>query len=370
MVRAFSGKLAPAKNPTTNRLQPGPDEGTPTSSGARTDPSPHYPEESMVVIRIRHVVMAAFAALAMAAFPVPAQQGNRISITTGGTGGVYYPLGGGMANVLSKYVPGLQATAEVTGGSVDNLKLINAGKSDVGFSMVDAGWEAYQGIDKFKDGKVNARTLMVLYPNKMHVVTIDGTGIGKLSDLKGKRVSTGSPGSGTEIMALRVLEAAGIDGKKDVKQERLGAAESVNAMKDRKIDAFFWVGGLPTAAVTDLAATPGIRIKLIDHDEAAEGMNKKYGPLYVKSTIPGGTYPGQDKPSTNVDVWNVLVVSDKMSDEMAYTIVKTLFDKKAELVAVHQEAKNIDLKSQAIGSPIPFHPGARKYFAEQGIKVN
>jgi TRAP transporter TAXI family solute receptor len=298
-----------------------------------------------------------------------AQQTNRISITTGGTGGVYYPMGGGMANILSKYVPGLQATAEVTGGSIDNLKLVNAGKSEVAFSMADAGWEAYQGIDKFKDGKVPLRTLMVLYPNKMHVVTIDGTGISKLSDLKGKRVSTGSPGSGTEIMALRVLEAVGIDGKKDVKPERLGVAESVNAIKDRNIDALFWVGVLPPAAVTDLAATPGIKIKLIDHDEAVDAMNKKYGPLYVKGVIPAGTYPGQDKANTEVDVWNILVSSDKMSDAMAYNIVKTLFDKKPELVAVHKEAQNIELKSQTVGSPIPFHPGAKKYFAEQGVNV-
>ena len=314
-------------------------------------------------------VAAAVAAFALAA-PAMTQQTNRISITTGGTGGVYYPMGGGMANILSKYVPGMSATAEVTGGSVDNLKLIGAGKSEVGFIMADAGWDAYQGLDKFKDGKVNARTLMVLYPNKMHIVSVEGAGINKLSDLKGKRVSTGSPGSGTEIMAFRVMEAAGIDGKKDIKQERLGAAESVNAIKDRKIDAFFWVGGVPTAAVTDLAATPGIKLKLIDHDEVVDAMNKKYGPLYVKSVIPAGSYPGQDKPNTEVDVWNILVASDKMSDQMAYNIVKTVFEKKPELVAVHSEAKNIELKSQSLGSPIPFHPGAKKYLEEQGIKVN
>src|SRR6187431_360683 len=146
------------------------------------------------------------AALAVAAFsvalPAAAQQGQRISITTGGTGGVYYPLGGGMANILSKYVPGMQATAEVTGGSVDNLKLIGQGKSEVAFTMVDAAWDGYKGNDKFKDAAVPARTLMVLYPNRMQVVTIEGTGITKLADLKGKRVSTGSAGSGTEIMAL------------------------------------------------------------------------------------------------------------------------------------------------------------------------
>lgn len=312
---------------------------------------------------------AAVAALALAAaLPLAAQQGTRISITTGGTGGVYYPLGGAMANILSKYVPGMAATAEVTGGSVDNLKLLGAGKSEVGFSMVDAAWEATHGEDKFKDNKVNARTLMVLYPNRMQVVTVDGTGINKLSDLKGKRVSTGAPGSGVEVMALRVLEAVGIDPKKDIKQERLGASESVNAIKDRKIDAFFWVGGVPTAALTDLAATPGMKMKLIDHAEAIDAMNKKYGPLYAKGIIAPKSYAGMDKPVENIDVWNVLVATDKMSDKMAYDIAKTLMEKKPELVAVHKEAENIDLKYQKVGSPIPFHPGAKKYFEEQGVK--
>ena len=322
----------------------------------------------MFSLHSRAALAATFAAALVAAAPVSAQQGNRISITTGGTGGVYYPLGGGMANVLSKYIPGLQATAEVTGGSVDNLKLIGAGKSEVGFSMVDAAWEAAQGQDKFKDAKVNARTLMVLYPNRMQIVTVDGTGITKLSDLKGKRVSTGAPGSGVEVMALRVLEAVGIDPKKDLKQERLGAAESVNAIKDRKIDAFFWVGGVPTAAITDLAATPGTKVRLLDHAEALDAMTKKYGPLYVKGIIAPTSYAGMDKPVENIDVWNILVTSDKMSDQMAYDIVKTLMEKKPELVAVHKEAENIDIKYQKVGSPIPYHPGAKKYFEEKGVK--
>jgi hypothetical protein len=234
--------------------------------------------------------------------------------------------------------------------------------------MVDAAWDGYKGNDKFKDAAVPARTLMVLYPNRMHVVTVEGTGITKLADLKGKRVSTGSAGSGTEIMAWRVLEAVGIDPKKDVRIERLGAAESVNAMKDRKIDAFFWVGGVPTAAVTDLAASPGMKIKLLDHAEAITGMNGKYGPLYVKGVIPANSYAGQDKPVENVDVWNILVANEKMTNEMAYQIVKTLMEKKPELVAVHKEATNIDVKYQAVGSPLPWHPGAKKYFEEQGVK--
>ena len=293
-----------------------------------------------------------------------------ISIATGGTGGVYYPLGGGLANVLSKEIPGLQATAEVTGGSVDNLKLINSGQSELAFVMADAALDALNGEDKFKGSKVPVRTLMVLYPNQMHVVTIEGSGIEKLADLKGKRVSTGSPGSATEVMAFRVIEAAGLDKDKDMKRERLGVAESVNAIKDRKIDAFFWVGGLPTAAVTDLAATPGVKMKMIDHSEVVDKMNAKHGNLYAASVIKAGVYPSQDKDNKNTVVWNILVANASLSDEMAYKVVKTMIEKKADLVAVHQEAKSFSLDNQIkSNSSIPWHPGAVKYFAEKGVKM-
>src|SRR3954470_11888649 len=167
---------------------------------------------------------------------------NRISIGTGGTGGVYYPLGGGMAAILSKYVPGLEATAEVTAGSIANLQLIDGGKSEVGFTMADSAWDAYQGLDKFSGKKVALRTLVVFYPNRMHVVSVESKGIQKFSDLKGKRVSTGAPASGTELMSLRLFEACGLDPNKEMTRERLSVAESVNALKDGKIDAFFWVG--------------------------------------------------------------------------------------------------------------------------------
>ncbi|HEX4553547.1 MAG TPA: TAXI family TRAP transporter solute-binding subunit [Xanthobacteraceae bacterium] len=297
-------------------------------------------------------------------------QVKAISIATGGTGGVYYPLGGGLANVLSKTIPGLQATAEVTGGSVDNLKLINSGQSELAFVMADAALDALNGEDKFKGSKVPVRTLMVLYPNQMHVVTIEGTGIDKLADLKGKRVSTGSPGSATEVMAFRVIEAAGLDKDKDMKRERLGVAESVNAIKDRKIDAFFWVGGLPTAAVTDLAATPGVKMKMIDHSEVVDKMNAKYGKLYAASLIKAGVYPSQDKDNKNTVVWNILVANANMPDEMAYKVVKTMIEKKADLVAVHQEAKSFSLENQIkSNSSVPWHPGAVKYFTEQGVKM-
>ncbi|HEX4797793.1 MAG TPA: TAXI family TRAP transporter solute-binding subunit [Burkholderiales bacterium] len=314
------------------------------------------------------VVLGAAIALSGA---VQAQEKYSLSIATGGTGGVYYPLGGGLANILSKYVPGMQATAEVTGGSIDNLKLIASGKPYIAFSMADAGQDAYRGEDKFKGTKVPLKTLMVLYPNRMHVVTIEGTGISKMADLKGKRVSTGSPGSATEVMGFRVIEAAGLDKDRDMKRERLGVAESVNALKDRKIDAFFWVGGLPTAAVTDLANTPGVKIKLIDHADTVAAMNRKYGPLYIEDVIPKTVYRGMDTDNRQATVWNILVSHEKLSDQTAYNIVKTIFDKRDDLIAVHKEAENFKLENQkAAASPIPFHPGAAKYFAERGVKLN
>ncbi len=296
---------------------------------------------------------------------------QNISIATGGTGGVYYPLGGGMAAALSKYVPGMQATAEVTGGSVDNLKLIGSGKPYIGLSMADASQDALKGEDKFKGHPVPLKTLMVLYPNRMHVVSIEGRGVGKMADLKGKRVSTGSPGSATEVMAFRIIEAAGLDKDKDMKRERLGVAESVNAIKDGKIDAFFWVGGLPTAAVTDLANTPGTKIKMIDHADVVAAMNKKYGNLYVQDTIPKATYKGMDADNKQATVMNILVSHANMDDKTAYNIVKTIFERRDDLIAVHKEAANFKLENQkATATPIPYHPGAAKYFAEKGVKVN
>src|ERR1700730_6329962 len=171
------------------------------------------------------IAFAAGATAALAFGGAIAQQ-RAIAIGTGGTGGVYYPIGGALANLLSKNMPNMQATAQVTGGSVDNLKLINAGQSELAFSMADAALDAFNGVDKFKGTKVPLRTLMVLYPNIMHVVSIEGAGVEKMTDIKGKRVSSGSPGSATEVMAFRVVEAAGLDKDKDMKRERLGVAES------------------------------------------------------------------------------------------------------------------------------------------------
>ncbi len=312
----------------------------------------------------KYLIGIAAAALAGAA------HAQNISIATGGTGGVYYPLGGGMAAVLSKHVPGMQVTAEVTGGSVANLQLIGTGKPYIALTQADAAIDAVKGEDKFTGKPVPVRTLMVLYPNRMHVVTVEGTGIAKMADLKGKRVSTGSGGSATEVMAFRVIEAAGLDKDKDMKRERLGVAESVNALKDRKIDAFFWVGGLPTAGVTDLANSPGVKIRLLDIADLQPAIVKKYGNIYVKDVIPQRMYKGMDADNRQITVTNLLVAHADMDQKTAYTIVKTLWENRVDLVRVHAEAVNLKPENQrAEASSIPWHPGAVKFFAEQGIKI-
>ena len=300
-----------------------------------------------------------------------AQNKVNIFVATGPTTGVYYPLGGGLADVLTKFVPNLNATAGTTDGAMANLLLIGQGKADIGLSMADAGWDAYKGQGKFQGKPVDVRALMVLYPNRMHIVTIEGTGINKMADLKGKRVSTGAPNSATQIMAYRVLEAYGIDPEKDIIRERLDPGKSAEAIKDKKLDAFFWVGGIPTPAVTDLGATPGVKLKLVDHVDATDAMVKKYGPLYVKDVIPARSYPVQDTPNQITTVWNVLVADTKLPEQLAYDIVKTVFERKEDLVRVHAEARNFDFKYQTPGAAvIPFHPGAIRYFTEKGIKVN
>jgi uncharacterized protein len=313
-------------------------------------------------------LMMRILALCAVAFSVQAQN---LSIATGGTGGVYYPLGGGMAAVLSKYVTGMQATAEVTGGSVANLQLIGTGKPYIALTQADAAIDAVKGQDKFAGKPIPVRTLAVLYPNRMHVVSIEGTGVTKMADMKGKRVSTGSGGSATEVFAFRVIEAAGLDKDKDMKRERLGVAESANALKDRKIDAFFWVGGLPTAAVSDLAFSPGVKIRMIDIANLVPAMTKKHGNIYIRDVIPKSVYKGMEADNQAATVTNLMVVHQSMDDKTAYAITKAVFDHRDELIRVHREAENIRLENQKTeASSIPWHPGAIKYFAEKGIKIN
>jgi TRAP transporter TAXI family solute receptor len=236
-------------------------------------------------------------------------------------------------------------------------------------SLPDTAWDGFTGqIKGFKE-KANIRTLMALYSNFMHIVALDGGGIKSVADLKSKRVSTGAPGSGTEVKGLRVLETYGITPKDFKSHDRLGAGESAGALKDRKIDAFIWDGGLPTGAVLDLAATPGIKISMIPHGDAVPKMVAKYGPLYFVGNIPKGVYKGVDEDTPVAAVTNLLIANEKLDENLAYQITKLFLEHTADLVAVHKAATEITLKNAVVGSPIPFHPGALRYFKEKGVKL-
>ena len=320
-------------------------------------------------MRLR-ALLALGAAATIGAATAHAQQSRQFEIATGGTGGVYYVLGGGFGSILGKELPGVTATARVTGGSVANLQLVGSGKADICFTQVDAAFDAINGVDKFASGKLPIRALAVMYVNYMHVVTVEGTGINKFEDLKGKRVSTGSPGSATEVFALRLIEAAGLDKDKDMKRDRLGVAESANAIKDKKIDAFFFVVGLPTSSITDLANTPNTRIKLLDHGQYLDKMLAKYPKIYSPGTIPKATYAGMAADAKGVTVWNIMAVHAKMEDRLAYDLTRIMLEKRADLALVHKEALNIKPEWQTSSrAGLPWHPGALKYFKEKGIKV-
>jgi uncharacterized protein len=213
------------------------------------------------------------------------------------------------------------------------------------------------------------RNIAALYASVTHIVCVDGKGIESVKDLKGKRVSTGAPGSATEIVGNRILEAYGIDPQKDVKRDRLSVAESVGALRDGKIDAFFWVGGIPTAAIMDLCATPGMKVRLLSHGDVLPKMNAKYGPIYFKTVCPPNTYRGIDYEVTTVCAGNFLVCHEKMDEKIVYAVLKALFDHKPELETIHKVAKDLRLETAVEGSPFPFHPGAIKFYKEKRVKI-
>ena len=281
--------------------------------------------------------------------------GGNLSIATGGTGGVYSVYGGGLADVIGDELEGYQATAETTSASVDNMKLIARGDSDVAFTLADTAIDAVQGRASF-DEKLPIRALAQIYTNYTQVVTTKGKDISSIEDLEDRRVSVGDPGSGTEVIALRVLEAAGMDPEKDIKRSQLGVDESVNALRDGSIDAFFWSGGLPTGAVTDLATTDDI--VLVPTADLADELQDEYGDAYQTTTIAKDTYKGMSDDVETIGVPNLLVVNQDMDETLAHDLTKLLYDQKARLEQVHPEAKNLDPAAGREGDrPGPAAPG-------------
>ena len=311
------------------------------------------------------------AAAALAAPRLAHAQGTQLAIATGTTGGVYYPLGGGLANILSRAIPGLSATVEVTGGSVANNQLLGAGRVGMVFTQVDASVDAVRGVERFRGRPVNVRALAVIYTNRMQLVTTAAAGIASMADLKGKRVSTGAPGSATELMAFRLIEGAGLDRDKDFRaRERLSPAESTNAIKDGNLDAYFFVSGIPTSAITDLGASPGITLRLIDHAEFVGKIVEKHGPVYFPEVIPAGTYPGQTVDNKQMSVANIIAVLDTMPNDQAARIIEATWKARDELAQVHAEARGFTLEKQKTSAAgVPWHPAAEAFWKAQGAQL-
>lgn len=319
---------------------------------------------------MRVVVVLVLALVASSCGGPAAGEGGtrRLSIATGGTGGVFYPYGGGIARILSEKLPNADVTAEVTAASVDNLKFIKQGTSDIGFTMADIAADGLLGRDAFSDfGPVPVRALAVLYPSYTHLVTRADSGITTVADLRGKVVSTGSPGAGTTVLAERILKVAGLDPATDIRTHNLGVAQSVDALKDGKVDAFFWNGGIPTAAILDLVSSPGVTARILPLDPLLPALNRAYeGAFYFRALIPKATYGLPDDVPV-VAVANLLVVSDSMSEALAYDITRILFEEQATLAGIHPQAKELAVERALQGASIPFHPGAIRYYRERGV---
>jgi hypothetical protein len=305
---------------------------------------------------------------AEAASGAPPEGTLRLVIGTGGTGGVFFPYGGGLARILSERMADAEVTAEETGGSVDNMKLVGEDPGYMGFSTVDSAYDALLGQGAYQDtGPIPACTIAVLYTSFVHVVASEASGINTVEDMTGKRISVGSAGSSTEGAADRVLAAAGLDPQADITRDNLSVAESVSAMKDQKIDAFFWIGGLPTAAVTDLVATPNLTVKFIPTAQYVDSIVEQYGPVYRAFDLPAGTYAGFDEPIPGIGIGNIIFVNAAMPEQQVYDILTAMFDNLAEVQEVHPEAANLSLETAATGSSIPFHPGAIRFYTERGV---
>jgi TRAP transporter TAXI family solute receptor len=289
---------------------------------------------------------------------------SQLIVATGGTGGTYYPLGGGMADHITKNA-GITATAQSTGASAENIRLLRDKKADIAFTQNDIGEYAAKGTNMFQqDGKIEAfQALGALYDETIQIVVSADSNIKSVADLKGKRVSVGAPGSGTEVNAQQIMEAYGLKFE-DTQLQRLSFADSAKAIQDGQLDAAFQTAGTPTAAITELAATTGVKIIPVDADKI-DAIIAKY-PFYVKTTIPANTYQTVPEEVTTVSVKSMLVVRADLSEDLVYKVTKAIFENTDKLG--HAKAKEIKLENALAGVSLPVHPGAKKFFDEKGVK--
>ncbi|MCZ0926087.1 TAXI family TRAP transporter solute-binding subunit [Halomonas janggokensis] len=313
---------------------------------------------------MRTLSKAAAASLLAVALPASAQQ---LSIATGGTGGVYYPIGGGFAEMINEHIEGAQATAEVTGASVENMGLIMRGDADMALALADTVYQAYTGTGDFEGRQIeNTRALASVYPNAVQLVTLADSDIESLADLEGKRVSVGAPGSGTELNARAVLEANGLS-YEDFTPQRLNFNETADAIRDGDIDAGFWSVGPPTSSIMNLATTRDIRIIGLSDEEVANA--REAVEVFAPYQLHEGLYEGMDETVQTIGIPNVLVVNSDMDEELAYQLTQLLFENTDELIAVHPAANDTTVEFTMESTPVPLHPGAIRYFEEVDAEI-
>jgi uncharacterized protein len=305
------------------------------------------------------VVTAAALALAPAA---RAQQ--FVNVLTGGTSGVYYPLGVAIGKIFSDKLPGVKTQVQATKASVENLILLQQGRGEIAFALGDSVKAAWEGDEEagFKAKLDKLRTLGAIYPNYIQIVATADSGIKTLADLKGKSLSVGAPKSGTELNSRAILAAAGLSYKDLGKVEYLPFAESVDLMKNRQLDATLQSAGLGVASLKDLSTSIDIAVVAVPKD-----VVDKIGPPFTSVKIPANTYTGQEKDVPTAAVINYLVTSTAVSDDLAYQMTKLIFESLPELANSHVAGKDIKLENAANGSPIPLHPGAIRYYKEKGL---
>ncbi|MFO7784732.1 MAG: TAXI family TRAP transporter solute-binding subunit [Thermodesulfobacteriota bacterium] len=314
---------------------------------------------SMIVVCIMFVAICIF-------MPHAYAKTEFIGIGTGGTGGVYYPYGGALAEVWTKHVENVRAVAEVTGASVENTKLAHKGETVIGEIMGDVAYEAYFGKGRFEGDPQNVSAMFVMYQNIYHVVTLKKSGIKTLQDMKGKKVSVGSPGSGTEYKSNLVLHAVDVP-YDSIKVRRLSFVENANALRDGTIDVGIWSVGPPTSSIMDLATTHEIYPIPFSEEELDKALSEYQ--YYAPSHIPAGVYEGVDEDVPTVSVWNVVICNRDLSEDLVYNLVKAAFENRSYLEQVYYGAKYTTPENTANYSPIPLHPGAVKYLKEKGLEI-
>jgi hypothetical protein len=291
-------------------------------------------------------------------------QDVKLILATGGTAGTYYPFGGAMGKIWNSKIPGMNVTAQATGASAENVRLVNKKEAELALVQSDTIDFAYNAKEAFKEPLKKMSAIAILYPEIIQIVVGGDSKIKSFSDLKGVKIGVGAPGSGTEANFRQLCDVYGIK-KEDVKAQFLSFAESAEQFKDRHIDAFIVTAGIPNAAIMDVAVMQSIRILSLPDNKIAQ-LTKKY-PFLSSTVVPANTYKNQSADVKTIAVSAVLIASSELPEDVVYKLTKALFDNQAELAAGHAKGKELNLKTAAKGVSIPFHPGAVKFYKEKGI---